>query len=242
MKVTVMQILKGLVPQSLKGFLKHCMGFKTMESRLQNLRHAGFICTGAVDVGAYHGEWSKGLRSVWNVPVILVEPQPSCTPILESSANNAGGARTYIERCALGKESGSVKFLLEETNSRMAPSGQKAGTPAIQVPVKTLREVVPHYPEKFNVLKADVQGFELDVLEGAGDMLQQFEVVIIEVSVIRIGPVPTFFEVMQYMDEKGYRLYDFLPMYYRPLDNALWQGDAFFVRNDSPLVSSLSWD
>jgi hypothetical protein len=31
-------------------------------------------------------------------------------------------------------------------------------------------------------------------------------------------------------------------MYYRPLDNALWQGDAFFVRNDSKLVSSLSWD
>jgi hypothetical protein len=47
---------------------------------------------------------------------------------------------------------------------------------------------------------------------------------------------------MQYMDRWGYRLYDFLPMYYRPLDNALWQGDAFFVRNDSQLVSSLSWD
>lgn len=41
---------------------------------------------------------------------------------------------------------------------------------------------------------------------------------------------------------KGYRLYDFLPMYYHPLDNALWQGYAFFVRNDSKLISSMCWD
>jgi hypothetical protein len=42
---------------------------------------------------------------------------------------------------------------------------------------------------------------------------------------------------------KGFlKHYDFLPMYCRPLDNALWQSDAFFVRNDSQLVALLSWD
>ncbi len=61
-------------------------------------------------------------------------------------------------------------------------------------------------------------------------------------TMVRIGPIPTLFEVMQYMDGKGHRLYDFLPMYYSPLDNALWQGDAFFVRNDSKLVASLIWN
>jgi FkbM family methyltransferase len=218
------------------------MGFKTMENRLQNLRHAGFECTGAIDVGAYHGEWSKNLRSVWDVPLIMVEPQPSCASFLERFANRPGSPAAHLEQCALGKEAGSVEFVLEETNSRMAPNGEAAGAPTIRVPVKVLGEIIPDYPEKFNLLKADVQGFELDVLEGAGGLLQQFEVVILEVSIIRIGPVPTFFEVMQYMDGKGYRLYDFLPMYYRPLDNALWQGDAFFVRNESPLVSSLSWN
>lgn len=33
----------------------------------------------------------------------------------------------------------------------------------------------------------------------------------------------------------------FPPMYYRPLDGALWQGDAFFVRDDSPMVASEQW-
>jgi FkbM family methyltransferase len=240
--VIATQILKALVPRPLKGFLKQAMGFKTMEGRLQNLRHAGFTCTGAVDVGAYHGEWSKGLRSVWNAPLILVEPQPSCVQFLEAFAADTNAPPAHLERCALGREAGAVEFLPEETNSRMVPSGNSVGASTIRVPVETLRELISRYPEKFNLLKADVQGFELDVLEGAGDLLQQFEVIILEVSIIRIGPVPTFFEVMQYMDGKGYRLYDFLPMYYRPLDNALWQGDAFFVRNDSRLVSSLSWD
>lgn len=235
-------VLKALVPHALKGLLKQAMGFKTMENRLLNLRNAGFRCTGAIDVGAYHGEWSNHLRSVWNVPLIMVEPQPSCVPFLDRFANRPGAPAAHLERCALGKEAGAAEFVLEETNSRMAPDGQATGAPTIRVPVKTLREIVPSYPEKFNLMKADVQGFELEVLEGAGSLLRQFEVVILEVSIIRIGPVPTFFEVMQYMNGKGYRLYDFLPMYYRPLDNALWQGDAFFVHNDSPLVSSLSWD
>ena len=218
------------------------MGFKTMEGRLSNLRNAGFDCTGAVDVGAYHGEWSKGLRSVWNVPLIMVEPQESCRSILEEYSSNSKTVMTHLEFCALGKTPGTVEFYLDETNSRMAQSRMNENLPSVQVPIYTLNDLHTRYPEEFNLLKVDVQGFELDVLEGADNILSQFEVIILEVSIIRIGPVPTFYEVMQYMDSKGYRLYDFLPMYYRPLDNALWQGDAFFVRNDSSLVRSLSWD
>lgn len=141
--MTAIEIIKTFLPQSLRRYLKLSMGFKTMESRLQNLHHAGFKCTGAVDVGAYHGEWSKGLRSVWNVPLIMVEPQPSCQPFLDGFASRIGAGSVHLERCAVGKESGSVEFLLEETNSRMAPFGQAAGVPAIQVPVKTLAEVIP---------------------------------------------------------------------------------------------------
>ena len=221
------RILKTMVPPMLKSLIKRSMGLKTMEGRLLNLRHAGFHCTGAIDVGAYHGEWSRGLSAVWTVPILMVEPQVSCAAALESFASNLGANSVYFEQCALGKEAGSVEFMLEETNSRMVPNGEAANCPTIRVPVRTLREVVSSYQGAFNLLKVDVQGFELDVLEGAGELLQQFEVVILEVSVIRIGPVPTFYEVMQYMDGKGYRLYDFLPMYYRPLDNALWQGTHF---------------
>ncbi len=233
--------LKTMLPNGVKRKLKHLMGFQSMDTRLVNLRRAGFTCTGAVDVGAYHGDWSRSLRSIWNAPIIMVEPQPSCKPVLEKMALTTHGAPLHLESCALGKAGGQVEFLLQETNSRISQVGEPSDLPAVRVPVVTLKELIQRYAERFNLLKVDVQGFELAVLEGAAEILGQFEVIVLEVSMIRIGPVPTFYEVMQYMDSRGYRLYDFLPMYYRPLDNALWQGDAFFVRNDSSLVSSLSW-
>lgn len=238
----MIQVLKRLVPTAVKKSLKHFMGFKSMESRLLNLRDAGFHCTGAVDVGAYHGDWTNTVRSIWNIPVLMVEPQPDCNPILERFTRQPGNGAVHLETCALGKATGMVAFVLDETNSRIAQHGERIDASVATVPVKTLQELVSARPEHYNLLKLDVQGHELEVIEGAGSLLDHFEVIVMEVSIIRIGPVPTFFEAMQYMDGKGYRLYDFLPMYYRPLDNALWQGDAFFVRNDSRLVSSLNWN
>lgn len=226
---------------SVKKALKEFMGFQSMDTRLTNLRHAGFSCIGAVDVGAYHGEWTKSLRNVWNVPVIAVEPQPDCKEKLTKYAHAQPDRPIYTEYCALGDKSGLAEFCLEETNSRFYTHGPVKADSVITVPVSTLDSVVSQYSEKFNILKIDVQGFELNVLNGAINSLLDFEVVILEVSVIPIGSAPTFYEVMRYMDDKDYRLYDFIPMYYRPLDNALWQGDAFFVRNDSSLVSSLQW-
>src|ERR1019366_8538169 len=45
-----------------------------------------------------------------------------------------------------------------------------------------------------------------------------------------------------FMEARGYRLYDVLPQYYRPRDGALYQMDVFYVRNDSALIASRSWD
>ena len=236
----MLNYLKKLVPGGLKRSVKKAMGFQSMETRLQNLRRSGFSCSGAIDVGAYHGEWSKALRFTFDVPVVLVEPELQCEPFLETYINTCSNG-TWLEGCALGKEAGNVEFLLQETNSQVLNPGSGTLACKTRVEMRTLKDLLSRYTEDFNLLKVDVQGFELDVLEGAFEVLDQFEVIILEVSIISIGKVPTFYEVMQYMHAKGYRLYDFLPMYYRPLDNALWQGDAIFVRNDSSLVSSLQW-
>ena len=78
-------------------------------------------------------------------------------------------------------------------------------------------------------------------LAGAVECLKKFEVIILEVSVLRIGDVPLFSEVDSYMQSRDYRLYDVLPTYYRPLDGALWQMDVFYVRTDSELLASRQW-
>jgi FkbM family methyltransferase len=86
------------------------------------------------------------------------------------------------------------------------------------------------------VLKIDVQGAELRVLDGAKRTLTQSEVVILEVTLFgtMIGG-PQFADVVKYMQERGFVVYDIWGMLYRPLDGALAQIDIAFVRKHSAL-------
>lgn len=235
----LLNIIKRALPEPWKRRIKTTMGFKDMASRLANLKRAGFRCTGAVDVGAYAGEWARLAHAHFLCPVIAIEPQPEQQ---EALARLAQHMPLRIEPVALSAVPGTMAFHLEETNSRLAAPGDDSTEALHTVIVERLDQVLARHPEfRPNLIKIDVQGAELQVLEGAGTCLAGMEVVILEVSIIRIGPVPVFSEVIDYMARSGFRLYDFLPMYYRPLDGALWQGDAFFVRNDSALVRSLAW-
>lgn len=235
----ILKLIKAALPQGWKRSVKRSMGFQDMASRLANLKRAGFRCTGAVDVGAYSGEWASLAHACFMCEIIAVEPQPGQQCALTELARRIPAR---IEAVALSTAPGTMAFRLEETNSRLASPSDEGAGPLVTVAVDRLDRVLArHSGSRPNLLKVDVQGFELQVLEGAGECLGQFEVVILEVSIIRIGPVPVFSEVIEFMGQRGYRLYDFLPMYYRPLDGALWQGDAFFVRDDSILVASLDW-
>jgi len=48
-------------------------------------------------------------------------------------------------------------------------------------------------------------------------------------------------EVMAFLGERGFRLYDVPAFAHRPLDGAAAQADFFFIRNGHPLVSDNRW-
>jgi FkbM family methyltransferase len=233
------RFLKSLLPRSAKSAVKHLVGVQDMETRLRNLKRAGFVCSGAVDVGAFAGEWALLAKEVFACPVLMIEPQPGRRSDLEQLVRQHG---LELETVAVSGSRHSGRLLLESTNSRLMQADDEYGLPQIAVQVERLDDVLQRHPAQHpNLLKVDVQGHELAVLDGAASSIRQMEVIVLEVSLIRIGPVPVFREVIEYMAARGFRLYDFLPMYYRPLDGALWQGDAFFVRGDSNLVASEAW-
>jgi hypothetical protein len=62
----------------------------------------------------------------------------------------------------------------------------------------------------------------------------------LEVSWLRIGPVPLVTGVIDACSKRGYVPYDIFGLNHRPLDGAPWQTDIIFVRHDSRL-SNLSW-
>ncbi len=233
--------VKRILPNELRQDLKRILfRVNDMRARLANLRRAGFVCTAAIDAGAYEGDWTRTLwRSFPGVPVLMIEPLPSKAEKLSNLARNN---RSQFVAAALGGKSSTVAFLLDETNSQVVNASAATDRDLISVSMTTIDDLLRASPSfKPNLLKLDLQGYEVEALHGCHDPAGLFEMIVIELSVLRIGDVPIFTEVDRYLEDKGFRLYDVIPQYYRPLDGALWQCDAFYVRKDSALISSRKW-
>lgn len=209
-----------------------------MRSRLRNLARAGFVPTAAIDGGAYRGEWTFELWSVWpGCPVLLVEPQPDCSRALGHLAQRVTGS--VVITAALSNEIGHTRFHLSQSASAICDLANDVNS--IFVEKTTISRILANYEGiRPNIHKLDLQGHEVDALQGADD-LGLFELIILEISLLRIGEVPIFTEVDQYLESRGFRLYDLIPQWYRPRDGALWQVDAFYINRNSPLIASREW-
>ena len=81
------------------------------------------------------------------------------------------------------------------------------------------------------LIKADVQGAELQVVEGAQGILENTEMIILEVSFYEFSSgTPQFIDVVNFMKNLGFVVYDFIGGAIRPLDGALGQIDIAFVK------------
>ncbi len=86
------------------------------------------------------------------------------------------------------------------------------------------------------LLKLDVQGFELQVLSGGTETLRRSGAVIMEASLLPYNEgAPLFADVVAYMQEQSFVVFDFCGQSRRQTDSALFQTDIAFVPVDSPL-------
>ena len=92
------------------------------------------------------------------------------------------------------------------------------------------------------IVKVDVQGAELQVLDGASTTLKDAELVILEVSFFRFADgFPEFYDVIDYMKKRGFVAYEVFGGHNRPLDGARTQVDIAFVKEDGRFRSSHVW-
>jgi FkbM family methyltransferase len=81
------------------------------------------------------------------------------------------------------------------------------------------------------LIKIDVQGAELDVLRGSTNIMKNTEVIILEVSLLKLYKGgPEFFDVVDYMYKKDFVVYDIYGGQYRQFDSVLLQLDVAFVK------------
>ena len=111
---------------------------------------------------------------------------------------------------------------------------------ARKVPVKTLDNLVKD-KGPFDFVKLDVQGAEIEVLEGATETLKNVDFLFLECSLVEYNEgAPLAAEVITKLDQLGFRLYDIIPQ--ERVSNLLMQFDAFFVRKDSEFVPKPPFD
>lgn len=132
----------------------------------------------AVDVGAHVGLWTRALAQYFQ-RVIAFEPVPAFLECWRLNVASAGAAdRCFCAPAACGAETGELRLRVERENSgnsHVAAAGD-GGTIAAQV--VTLDSCLAGELD-VDLIKVDVEGYELEVLRGARALLERCRPVVI---------------------------------------------------------------
>ena len=213
----------------------------TMEGFLQHCKVDWFSAGCIFDVGVATGT-CEIYDTFPGVPLMLVEPVPDFEPVLKELARVYGAE--YV-LAAAGERSGTTVLHfhtdnLDSSSLMREIEGEHVDGEAHEVRVVTLDELAlaRSLPKPY-LVKVDVQGAELQVLDGASKVLADTELVILETTLfaVFIGG-PQLYDVLHYMKDRGFVAYDVFGPFYRPLDRALGQIDIAFVKEDSDFSAS----
>jgi len=215
---------------------------------LEDIRARGFTPKGIIDVGANRGNWTRMALSVFpNAKVIMIEPQQEMQKALKELCDEIQGIE-FIQAGA-GKEKGQLvltiwedlagsSFLPETSNEKLREGKQRI------TPIITINEAIEDR-EDFSpdLVKLDIQGFELEALKGATSLFGKTQLFILETSLYQFMPkMPSTADCIQFMADHGYEFYDVTEYLRRPLDGALGQIDLAFALRDGDLRRSNQWD
>jgi FkbM family methyltransferase len=201
------------------------------------LREQGFSPGGIVDIGAHEGHWTRTIRGIFSSPPILMiearEEQERALQQVSSDLPNVD----YIFSL-LGREThDSVPFHVSGTGSSIFSERSDATQVLRTIPMRTLDDVLSNSKSLAEplFLKLDIQGAELECLQGGNATLLRTEVVQLEVALVDYnGGAPKAAETISFMNDHGFAIFD-VAGFVRPNGVNLVQVDIIFVRNNSRL-------
>jgi FkbM family methyltransferase len=218
--------------------MRDSVAFPSMELSLKLLRDRGFAPRLCVDVGAYHGAWTRLCKGIFPAAdVLMLEALQAKRSQLEQVASELG-AGVHVRHALLGARDGeSTTFFQMETGSSIFEESSQYPRTAVTMQTQTLDTVLAqgNFP-KVDLLKVDAQGAELEVFKGAEAALRQTQAILVEVSIVPVNAgCPSFAEVIGFLANRGFQLFDFCSQV-RRRDGVLWQTDLLFVRAGSELL------
>lgn len=206
----------------------------TLEESYALIRGLGFQPKAIIDVGVASGT-PELYRAFPDSYCLLIEPLKEFESDLIAILKKYKGS--YV-LAAAGPRPGQATFNvhkshLDGSSLHKETMGSEADGYEINVPLIKIDDIIkakqiggPY------LIKIDVQGAELSVMDGAPQALLETEVIVLEVSLFEfmVG-APQFHEVISYMKERDFVAYDIFHGWNRPLDGALGQVDVVFVKD-----------
>lgn len=200
----------------------------------------------AIDVGANVGQWALATFELgFKGRIVSIEPDPRAFQILEKERQKsknidrwnlvniaAGDIESSIDFNDWGVDGGSSSILPLTAQGEMFTYHLNKEIPKIKVAMSTLDKIIKSYGDfKNGLLKIDVQGYELQVLNGAAISISKFSIVEIEVPIVDIYEGATLLpEMLIWFRERDFELCS--------IQTERWTGfgaadvDVLFMRRD----------
>lgn len=197
-----------------------------------------------LDVGANIGQFATALRASGYRGTIV-----SCEPLSDAFAHlrrRAGHDPSWeVRQTAVGRESGTARInvsansfsssLLEMTAAHTSAAPGSETVAAETVPLTTLEELARELdvdPDR-TLLKIDTQGYEPQVLDGAGPLVGKLAAISLELSFVPLYAGQQLFdELVARLREAGYVLYAIEGGFGDKRTGRMLQCDGLFVRAD----------
>lgn len=196
-----------------------------------------------LDVGANVGQYASGLReSGYSGRIISFEPLSSAHAALEH-ASRGDALWTVASRMAIGNFDGEIEINIAENSYsssvlgildahvKAAPHSAYVGSEL--VPIRRLDMLASDDMRNANsiFLKVDVQGFELQVLEGASGLLPRVKGIQLELSLVPLYAGQALFkEILERTGQLGYELHAIYPGFSDRRTGRMLQMDGIFFR------------
>jgi FkbM family methyltransferase len=248
MKKTIKKLAKSIIgPLALRlGYVPKTKPLYSEKNSLlhtlcSNLQQMGFEPKHIIDVGANHGKWTRELlRYFPKAHYTLLEPQQELVSSFQDILDT--NPKIHFLPVGAGASPGSFTFTLSDRDDSSSfrfseEEARQRGFKQIQIPVVTLNQVVKDNPDrpKPDLIKIDAEGMDIEVLNGASDLFGYTEVFLVEATVSNKAFQNDVGAMIQYMNERGYRLFEITDLN-RPYKPAiLWLVELVFIKRNGSI-------
>eukprot|EP00930_Biecheleria_cincta_P097184 TRINITY_DN88903_c0_g1_i1.p1 TRINITY_DN88903_c0_g1~~TRINITY_DN88903_c0_g1_i1.p1 ORF type:complete len:362 (+),score=43.17 TRINITY_DN88903_c0_g1_i1:78-1163(+) len=224
-------------------------------SGFQLLKALCFEPTNILDIGANVGEWTTEFRELFpKASFLMLDGNNYTASEAWREIRQAGNGRVDQDTAVLGRQDGEIEWFtggLGDTGASIfvEMSGNRNKRKAQTRRIETLDNFLQRTGRnmRFQLIKMDVQGAEVDVIAGATETLKNAEVLLLEMPVAGTynENAPSFFTYIAALDAAGFTVFD-MPQQHRLTEaftfwgNAgfLVQVDFIFVRKGSRFLSA----